>query len=410
MKLQIMVVLALLIAVSPMVFAAPSLAGFGYDCSGSFGYGYSCSETHHTASKTLTIEVSPSCDANVVTVTSGGDALAGAHVAVIDTSPIGGVIFSGDTNSDGIITFPGCGMLVNVYSSKSGYLPESVEQQLISCGQCTPGGCTADSQCADNQRCSNEACVAVDCSCGTVRGHTCSNYECCSDNQCSGGKVCTDHSCKEKPTTGGGTCTAPTCCTADAQCAGSQNCLTVTGAPASANSKGQCHDISGCGAVENHQLVPYQCGTGPNCPSCSQGQVCANNKCVGTSLNAPGTGSVGGSITILVLQGDGPCANCEVQITDPSGKVVILTTDADGHVVLPLTMQGAYTIALIKDGKVVNSVKVNANPAAAPPSGNKTGTTGTGQGGGDLFSMVWIIGLVLVIVVGIYFFARGKPK
>jgi hypothetical protein len=86
-------------------------------------------------------------------------------------------------------------------------------------------------------------------------------------------------------------------------------------------------------------------------------------------------------------------------------------TDANGNVVLPLTIQGAYTVSFIKDGKVVNSVKVNANPAAAPPSGNNSGTSGTSQGGGNLFSMVWIIGLVLVIVVvGIYFFTKGKPK
>ena len=40
------------------------------------------------------------------------------HVVVVDTSPSGGIIFSGDSNSDGMIHFAGCGMNVNIYASR----------------------------------------------------------------------------------------------------------------------------------------------------------------------------------------------------------------------------------------------------------------------------------------------------
>jgi hypothetical protein len=356
----------------------------------------------------MAVELSSSCDGNAVTVTSSG-ALDGAHVVVVDTSPSGGIIFSGDTNSDGIVTFTGCGMNVNIFASKSGYASESITEDLVACSQCAgqeqptgaPGGCSSDGDCADNRKCSQGSCVPVECACGAVSAHSCNSYECCSDAQCGAGKVCVNNACRESVPEA---CNAPSCCTADEQCAANQNCLAATGAPASANVKGQCHDISGCGTVENHALVPYECGTEPGCQPCPQGAACTDHKCVATGLTAPQNGTAGGNVKVTASEGGAPCANCDLQITDPEGNVLTGQTDANGNFNLPLGLEGIYKISLLKDGSVLKSIDVVSlpKPAAAPAPGAAPS--------GDIFSALWVVGLLLVVVIGIYLFAKGRPK
>ena len=159
-----------------------------------------------------------------------------------------------------------------------------------------------------------------------------------SDNDYSNGEVCTGHSCVQKQPSQ--QCTPPGCCTSDSQCSDTQNCLSATGGPASATAPGKCNDITGCGLVQDHTITPYQCGTQAGCPSCPTGSICTDNVCVSHGLTGPQTGFVGDNATVQATEGGASCANCQLQITDPTGKQLTGTTDSNGGFILPLTIQG----------------------------------------------------------------------
>jgi len=57
--------------------------------------------------------------------------------------------------------------------------------------------CTSSGDCVSSGYCSGGKCVSVPCSCGYVSNHTCIPYECCSDDACSAGLVCINHSCEK---------------------------------------------------------------------------------------------------------------------------------------------------------------------------------------------------------------------
>jgi hypothetical protein len=192
-------------------------------------------------------------------------------------------------------------------------------------------------------------------------------------------------------------------------CASNQNCLSVTGAPGSVVQSGQCNDVVGqCGEAKDHKFVSYgyECGTEPGCPSCSQGMTCTDHKCVGNGLTGPQSGFIGENVKVKASEGDTPCINCALRITDPNGRELTGQTDANGNFDLPLTSKGTYKVALLKDGMVVKTLQVNALPKATPDEGTKPSATQ----GGDIFSMLWVILLLLVVVIGIYLYSRGKGK
>ncbi|MDD5340812.1 MAG: hypothetical protein PHV13_06265, partial [Candidatus ainarchaeum sp.] len=166
--------------------------------------------------KRLSVEMSTSCDGNVVTVSSGGD-VSGARVYVVDASSLYDVAL-GNTDADGQLEFSGCGMTVKVHVSKSGYLPEDAEFSLVDCESCGQAvtGCTDDNACPDGKKCAGGECVAVTCGCGFVQGHACVEYACCSDSDCGTGQVCAEHSCMETPV-------APEC-SSDADCGTTMEC------------------------------------------------------------------------------------------------------------------------------------------------------------------------------------------
>jgi hypothetical protein len=56
-------------------------------------------------------------------------------------------------------------------------------------------GCADDSACGQDQRCVKGDCVAIECSCGQIANHACSQYACCSDSQCGADRVCQGHAC-----------------------------------------------------------------------------------------------------------------------------------------------------------------------------------------------------------------------
>ncbi len=64
-------------------------------------------------------------------------------------------------------------------------------------GFCSPGECGSNSDCPDSKSCdvASHSCVAVPCACGTTANHICAKYQCCSDANCTGGKICVNHNC-----------------------------------------------------------------------------------------------------------------------------------------------------------------------------------------------------------------------
>ncbi len=359
-----------------LVLAMPLCTARGYG----YSYGYQEEGGHNNAGTPLVVAVDTSCTNNVVTITGNNAPLPNAHVTVVDVA--GGSIFSGNTDTDGKVSFTGCGMTVSVYATASGYLPGTKQVDLVACAQCTPGGqqptggsqCSADDGCAANQRCSNQTCIPVTCDCGTVTNHQCVKYACCADKDCKANETCTaNHVCTPAGAapTGG--------CTSDESCPATQRCSAASG---------QCEDVTGCGRVENHQLVPYECGTGANCPSCPQGQRCADNQCIASDL----TRSDGG---LTATDNGQPCAFCTLVITDPDGTTHTEQTDANGRLNLTLGMPGAYSVALMKDGEVIKTLTFEVPPTpegGAPPDNT-------------LLLLLVAGGVVVIVVIGgvVYF-------
>jgi len=227
----------------------------------------------------LSLRVASSCNGTVVTVTGEGKPVNGATVVVIDTGSLY-TVFTGTTNSSGQVTFEGCSMEVKVYGRKSGYVPEDTVVMLTDCGQCAPvpPECEFNSDCAADESCHGSVCTAVPCQDGEVVNHECVQYECTSDSNCGSGQTCEAHRCV---TPSQPACVLP-CCDADADCSATQYCKMTTTAP-----NGVCTEVTGCGTVENHALVPYACGSEVGCPSCQGGQKCENHVCVAQSQLPP---------------------------------------------------------------------------------------------------------------------------
>ena len=378
-------------------------SGGGYDCTGNYGYDYSCFESGGPAKSVppLALSVESSCSGNIVTVSQGG-----AHVVVVDNAAGGGVVASGDADtSSRQLNFSGCGMSVNIYASESGYASASMTETLVDCAQCATPQCTSDSDCPDSQVCTGQKCVAVECSCGVVTNHACQAYACCTDSQCPAGQTCQNHACASPPKATP-QCTPPTCCTSDNQCSDKQDCLQVSGAPASTSAPGSCQDITGCGSVGNHKLAPYECGTDASCPSCPQGDTCVANQCVQSDLTGPASGFVGDNANVQATVQSTACPNCVIQITDPSGSTTSGQTDASGNFALKLAVPGNYTVALLQNGTVVKTIQVSALPKAA--LGNTPETTTTT--GSNVVPIALGLILLIVIIGGLALYFRGKGE
>jgi len=390
-------VLAILVLLAGLPVSMAQLPpGFGYDCQGYVGYGYECS-SHHEPARPLDVGLSAGCDKNAVTVTYNGNTVSGAHVSVkdVDTADL---IASGETDADGKFAFEGCGMKVDVKASKSGYLSDLITESLISCLECKPPECTSDAQCPSDKQCVEEKCVPVPCECGAVRDHQCAEYACCSNSDCPQEQICDNHVCTPKP--------PEFECRSDGNCAATKYCDIKAGAAG-----GSCKDVSvgDCGQISNHQFVPfsYECGTEAGCPTCVQGSVCIEHKCVASDVTCPSTGLVGDSKSCQASENGQACSNCDYQVTDPTGKNFTGQTDENGNFNLPLNTQGTYEVALLKNGQVVKIIQIKALPQAAPgENGNQTAT-----GGDGLSSLLWLFAIVILIVLGIvYWRSRGGRR
>ncbi|MEW6035082.1 MAG: right-handed parallel beta-helix repeat-containing protein [Candidatus Micrarchaeota archaeon] len=318
--------------------------------------------------ESLDASVDSSCEMNSVEVTSGDTPVSGSLVIVTDRS--GSVLASGSTDGYGRFGFGGCGKNVSLHASKSGYLPASAEGALVSCSQCALPECSSDSEC-DAGRCSDGKCTAGP---GPV----------------------------PPP---GQQCTAPACCVSDSQCADSQACLGANDSAGTSASPGSCKALTGCGHVEGHKLAPYECGPEAGCPSCSEGFTCVEHKCVQNDISCPTTGIVGDEKTCAATENGQACANCDFEVTDPSGKKSRGRTDEEGNFNLPLNLEGTYKVALLKDGKVIKTIDVKAFPQAAPEQPEKPPTAGT-----DAFPLLWLVVLVLLVMGAIFYWRRRGQK
>lgn len=376
----------------------------------------------------LSVEVSTSCDNNVITVTSDGDPVAGVKVVLtsVSTSPatysymsyysqnanenyivsnyppsenvysamasvnvypasenarytpkfVEGATTLGTTDSNGEIKFDGCGQTLQAHASKSDYSPDSTTFTEVDCGTCTtiPTNtyeCTSNNDCSATEQCSDNQCVPVPCDCGFVSAHQCISYQCCSDSMCGTNEICTEHVCvqEEEPE-----------CTVDSDCPDDSTCI-----------NGSCKPLVGCGEISNHTFTPYQCGAEQGCPVCSVGN-CINHICFVGDVVCE-SGKVGEQKTCEFTQSQDICPLCDYQLTDPTGKITTGKTGQDGTLNVPLTTAGVYKVALLKDGQVIKVTNLVATPKSPIDDPVKSVLT-------DLTKFIWIP--IVLLLAGIF--------
>jgi len=336
----------------------------------------------------LSITSSSSCTGNTIIVRSGSSEIAGASVVIEDPTTLM-TYASGTTNDAGQMRFDGCGRTLRVSADKGGYGKADATVTLVSCEQCA--GCLSDDNCTANERCTDRQCVPVECSCGEIKNHACLQYSCCSDSGCKQGEVCKNHACTRPQYE----------CTSDADCAANKRCVIKPG-----EAGGVCEEITGCGTAENHTLVPYQCGPESGCPSCPKGRSCVQHRCVLSDLKGPASAFIGTNALLQATEDGKACVACELQITDPTGKVMTGRTGSDGIFRLPLLTRGIYKIALLSNGSVVKAIEVNALPKSPPSEENPPTLFGT-----DVFGAFSIaILLLLALILAIIYYMRRKKK
>ena len=307
----------------------------------------------------MTVLVNSTCAGNAVSVTGNGGNVSGAHVSVKEV-PSATLVATGDTGADGQFMFEGCGKKVDVKVTSPDFAAETATLELIGCGQCVPQpGCLNDTQCPAEQACMQGECAAVECQCGTIENHTCVEFACCDDSACPLTQACTGHSCQD---VGGG-----------------------------------------CGIVANHTFIAYECGT-EGCPLCQEGYECIGNKCILSDVACPSSGVVGTTESCNATENGLPCANCDYVITDPAGKNSSGLTDANGSFSLPLSKQGKYLVALLKDGRAVRIIEINSMPRASGDTGSPTAAST------DMMPIMFGILLLLLLAVAIFIWRSRAAK
>ena len=330
----------------------------------------------------LSVQFETSCGGNTVTVRGDGILQSGATIKVNGTTV-------GTTDPSGQLSFDwNCSQSVGVEASKSGFSSASGAFDTVSCSLCAVPECTLNADCASNEVCSAaQACEPLQCPEGqSAQDHQCVMPQCTTDGDCGAGMACSGGSCVQKPPE------QPEC-SSDGDCASDQRC-----------SSGKCVQVSGCGIVQDHRLVPYECGSGPDCPSCPQGEACQANRCVAYSLECPASGVVGSQVSCLLKADGEPCASCAGRITDPDGQSRAFTADASGNIAFTLDKAGSFGVYLLQNGSVMKSISVKALPSGAGGEGEKPAATGPDAG--------TLLGLLLLVllVVGAVLYWRSRKK
>ncbi|MCI0503104.1 Ig-like domain-containing protein, partial [Candidatus Micrarchaeota archaeon] len=207
--------------------------------------------------------------------------------------------------------------------------------------------CQDDVDCPGDSQCVAGNCEKISCDCGYIQNYSCVRYACCADTDCPSGESCLDNQCKKRYE-----------CTSDGDCLGAQYCDISQG-----EAGGDCKDVTGCGEVQDHALVPYEFPYGcamAECPACPQQFLCRENMCVNYNLTAPPTAFVGDNITLNASEGPSPCRNCSLVIVFPDRRQTTVQTDGNGQYVLPVAMTGSYSASLVVDGQTITSIVVAA--------------------------------------------------
>jgi parallel beta-helix repeat protein len=286
------------------------------------------------------VDVESSCEENAVTVMDGSDPVSNAKITVTDVDA--GPVASGTTDSDGEFTFSGCDITVSVYANKNGYIPETVQETLVSCASCV----------VEPEENETEPLPEPE-----------PEPDCVVDEDCSAAQYCT--------------------------------------------SDGTCESVTGCGEAVDHVLVPYECGEGADCPSCPTGYSCIDNECKENEVICE-DGFVGDDKNVTVKTGGEACSNCDILITAPDGRKYTGKTDENGQFVLPLSIEGEYTVALVDDeGEVDTDAIVNSLPKPAPHEEDKPPVEGTEDGD---FSLLFLLILIALLIAGVVYWRNKAAK
>jgi hypothetical protein len=121
---------------------------------------------------------------------------------------------------------------------------------------------------------------------------------------------------------------------------------------------------------------------------------------------------IGETKTCEAKAGSELCINCDYTITDPTGKKFGGKTDENGNFALPLSMNGTYKIALLKDGLPVKTVEIRSIPVSNPIGENPPVVSSGPDAGSMVLSLLVLLALCLAAVL--YWRGRGskraKPK
>ncbi|MFH0884353.1 MAG: right-handed parallel beta-helix repeat-containing protein [Candidatus Micrarchaeota archaeon] len=298
----------------------------------------------------LDVSIVPICGGFIVSVEKDGDPLENAFVEVYDVTH-GGDLSTLYTNSSGEALYQICDIDVDVHAAKGGV--EGTESGFAECGFCPE--CATDDDCADTEQCLDQQCVPVDCPNGKVVDHTC--YECTEDSDCPLGQSCVDHTCRQVYECDLNDPADPADDNND--CGDDEYCDVPIGQPG-----GSCKDVScDCGLIAGHACTEYECCLDSDC---NPDEKCISHECVSGNLEGPDSGFVGANSTLNATQSGAACAFCDLLITDPLGKNMTGKTDAYGNFILPLALEGDYTVTLLKDGVPIKTIVVKSLPMTKP--------------------------------------------
>jgi hypothetical protein len=71
-------------------------------------------------------------------------------------------------------------------------------------------------------------------------------------------------------------------------------------------------------------------------------------------------------MTCKAIENNESCSSCNYVITDPAGKRFTGRTDKNGSFNVPMSIEGTYTIELLKAGSVMKTIEIPAFPTVQP--------------------------------------------
>lgn len=217
--------------------------------------------------------------------------------------------------------------------------------------------CLSDDDCSDDMKCIRNQCQPVNCPCGEISNHTCTEYECCEDTDCGEEEECdlSSHECRD------------VVCT--------------------------------CGYIEDHECKrePGYCCTDAHC---GENQVCdvENNECIRRTIDIEVEGDlwVGGTVKVFAIDQGGDAVQgvgITVVYVDSGNSEMFFTSNISerGYCAeIPIKEQGEVRFTARK-------------------SGYETGTT-TETASVEIFSLILPVVIIIVLIPLIFFLYRTFRK